>query len=190
MFCMKIQVRNSMWRQEAKKINFTHFFFFVPCLVFLQLSIFISVSKSENCPCHVFILHVCMFVVCSHEDVQPHVSVCTRVPACAYQLSSDFSLVCSLFYRDVISLWSGSLLIWLVQLPSLPLTPKDPVSWLPDFYVVMGDLSSDSRACMVSVLYPDRPPRPLCCFIYFEPESVVSAVSLSFRGNSEIAYRE
>lgn len=167
MFCVKIQMRNLKWRQEAEKINYTHFFL-SHLLCFLQLLIFFSSSKSENCLCHVFSLqYVCLWYV--------HINMCSHMWGCALmrlyvhtRLSSDFSLVCSLFYRDVISLWSGSLLIWPVQLPSLPLTPRDPVSWLPDFDVVIGDLSSDSRACMVSVLGPDRSPRPLCCFVYFE----------------------
>lgn len=65
--------------------NKLHALFLSHLLCFLQLSIFFSSSKSENCLCHVFSLHICMFVVCSHKHVQSHVRVCTHVPICAYQ---------------------------------------------------------------------------------------------------------
>lgn len=175
MFCMKMQMRNFTWRQEAEKINYKHFFL-SHLLCFYNCRSF-SLLQSPRTASAMYLFCTCVGLWYVHMNMCSHVWGCAFM--CLYvhtRLSSDFSLVCPLFYRDVISLWGGSLLIWPVQLPSLPLTPRDPVSWLPDFYVVIGDLSSDSRACMVSGLDPDHSPRPLCCFIYFELESVVSAL--------------
>lgn len=127
-----------LYMKTGSRENKLHASLFVPSLVSLHCRSF-SLRQSLRTASAMYLFCTCVCLWYAHINVYSHMWGCALV--CLYvhtRLSLDFSLVCSLFYWDVISLWSGSLLIWLVQLPSLRPTPRNPVSWLPDFYVVIG----------------------------------------------------